>query len=107
MNIDAHIHLWRLARGDNVSLSPAEPVLWRDYEPADLKPLLDAAGIDAIIVVQAAMTLAETLFTLGLAARHPWIAAVVGWVDPRSPSLREELDALVAQPALPRRPPYP
>ncbi len=98
MNIDAHIHLWRLARGDNASLSPAEPVLWRDYEPADLRPLLDAAGIDAIVVVQAAATLAETLFTLGLAERHPWIAAVVGWVDPRSPSLREELDALIDNP---------
>ena len=44
MNIDAHVHLWRLARGDNVTLSPAEPVLWRDYEPSDLKPLLEATG---------------------------------------------------------------
>lgn len=98
MNIDAHVHLWRLARGDNVSLSPAEAVLWRDYGPDDLKPLLDAAGVDAIIVVQAAMTLAESLFTLGLAERRPWIAAVVGWIDPRSPSLREELDALTVNP---------
>lgn len=97
-NIDAHVHLWRLARGDNATLSAAEPVLFRDYEPADLKPLLDAAGIDAIIVVQAATTLAETLFTLGLAERHPWIAAVVGWVDPRSPSLDEELAALAINP---------
>ncbi|MCB1498176.1 MAG: amidohydrolase family protein [Bauldia sp.] len=98
MNIDAHVHLWRLARGDNETLSPMEPVLWRDYEPDHLKPLLEEAGIDAIIVVQAATTLAETLFTLGLAGEHPWIAAVVGWVDPRSPSLREELTALGANP---------
>lgn len=97
-SVDAHVHLWRLARGDNATLSAAEPVLFRDYEPEHLKPLLDAAGIDAVIVVQAATTLAETLFTLGLAERHPWIAAVVGWVDPRSPALVEELAALAVNP---------
>jgi L-fuconolactonase len=97
-NIDAHVHLWRLARGDNATLSAAEPVLFRDYEPDDLKPLLDAAGVDGVIVVQAATTLAETLFTLGLAQRHPWIVAVVGWIDPRSPSLAEELAALAVNP---------
>jgi L-fuconolactonase len=98
VNVDAHIHLWRLARGDNVTLSPGEPVLWRDFEPSDLKPHLDAAGVDAIILVQAATTLAETLFALGLAERHKWIAAVVGWVDPLSPSLAEEIDALAVNP---------
>lgn len=97
-SVDAHVHMWRLARGDNATLSANEPVLFRDYEPEHLKPLLDAAGIDAIIVVQAATTLAETLFTLGLAERHPWIAAVVGWVDPRSPALVEEIAALAANP---------
>ena len=97
-NIDAHVHLWRLARGDNATLSAAEPVLFRDYEPEHIEPLLDAAGIDAVIVVQAATTLAETLFTLGLAERHPWIAAVVGWVDPSSPSLDEEFAALAVNP---------
>ncbi|MCP4382475.1 MAG: amidohydrolase family protein [Hyphomicrobiales bacterium] len=98
MKVDAHIHFWRLARGDNTSLSPTEPVVWRDYEPDSLRPLLDAAGIDAIIAVQAAPTLAETLYTLGLAERYPWISAVVGWIDPRSPSLAEELDALIVNP---------
>lgn len=93
MVIDAHIHFWRLARGDNVTLSPAMGPLWRDLEPADLRPLLDVAGIERIIVVQAAMTLAETLYTLGLAKRFPWIAGVIGWVDPTSPSVEEELDA--------------
>lgn len=97
-SIDAHVHLWRLARGDNATLSAAEPVLFRDYEPGHLKPLLDASGVDGVIVVQAATTLAETLFTLGLAERHPWIMAVVGWVDPRSPSLEEELAALAVNP---------
>jgi len=92
--IDAHVHLWRLARGDNLALLPSMEPIYRDREPADLRPLLDAAGIERIVVVQAAWTLAETLFTIGLSTRFPWIAGVVGWVDPLSPSLAEEIAAL-------------
>jgi L-fuconolactonase len=94
VNIDAHVHLWRLARGDNLALLPSMEPIYRDREPGDLRPLLDAAGIDRIVVVQAAWTLAETLFTIGLSTRFPWIAGVVGWADPLSPSLEEELAAL-------------
>ena len=94
MNIDAHVHLWRLARGDNLALLPSMAPIYRDREPEHLRPLLDAAGIDRIIVVQAAWTLAETLFTIGLSARFDWIAGVVGWADPLSPSLVEEIAAL-------------
>ena len=96
MRVDAHIHFWRLARGDNTALSPAMAPLWRDVEPELLRPELDACGIDRIVVVQAAETLVENLYTLGLAARFPWIAGVVGWVDLASPSLAEELLALRA-----------
>lgn len=94
MAIDAHVHLWRLKRGDNLALTPDMVPIYRDREPDDLRPLLDAAGIDRIIVVQAAWTLAETLFTVGLSARYRWIAGVVGWVDPLSPSIEEEIAAL-------------
>jgi L-fuconolactonase len=33
------------------------------------------------VLVQAAPTEAETAFMLALAAQHPWVAGVVGWVD--------------------------
>jgi L-fuconolactonase len=92
--IDAHIHFWRLARGDNHALDPAMAPIYRDREPQHLRPMLDAAGVDRIVVVQAAETLAETVFTLGLAERFPWIAGVVGWADPASPSIEEEIAAL-------------
>ena len=93
--VDAHVHLWRLKRGDNLALTPAMVPIYRDREPDDLRPLLDAAGVDRIVVVQAAWTLAETLFTIGLSTRFPWIAGIVGWVDPLSPSLAEEIAALM------------
>ena len=94
MITDAHIHLWRLARGDNVALSPSMAAIYRDFEPEDLKPKLDNAGIGRIVVVQAAETLAETSFTVGLARRFPWIAGIVAWIDPVSPSVCEEAAAL-------------
>ena len=96
MCIDAHIHFWRLARGDNFALERWMTPLLRDHEPAMLRPQLDACGIARIVVVQAAETLAENLYTLGLATRTAWIAGVVGWVDLASPSLVEELAALSA-----------
>ena len=67
MIIDAHVHLWRLSRGDNIALSPAMTAIYKDREPGDLKPLLDATGVARVVVVQAAETLAESVFTVGLA----------------------------------------
>ncbi len=92
--IDAHQHFWRRARGDYGWLTPALAPLWRDFEPADLAPHLARAGIGATIAVQAAPTLAETRFLLGLAATTPWIAGVVGWIDFESPRALEELEPL-------------
>jgi hypothetical protein len=37
MNIDAHVHLRRLTRGDNLALLPSMAKIYRDREPADLK----------------------------------------------------------------------
>ena len=61
--------------------------IYGDREPADLRPRLDAAGVRRVVVVQAAETLAETLFTIGLARKFAWIAGVVGWVELASPAI--------------------
>lgn len=92
--IDAHQHFWRLARGDYGWLTPDHGALYRDFEPADLAPLMEAAGVERSVVVQAAPTLDETRYLLSLADRTPWIAGVVGWVDlerPEAPAVLAEL----------------
>jgi L-fuconolactonase len=94
VTIDAHVHLWRLSRGDNVALSSSMTAIYMDREPADLKPRLDAAGVGRVVVVQAAETLAETLFTIGLARKFTWIAGVVAWVELASHAVEEEVAAL-------------
>src|SRR5215831_74009 len=68
--------------------------LRRDFMPGDLEPELERNGFGASIAVQARQSLEETRWLLDLAARHPFITGVVGWVDLRSPELRQELEPL-------------
>ncbi|QCK84534.1 amidohydrolase [Phreatobacter aquaticus] len=100
MRIDAHQHVWTLARGDYGWLTPALGAIHRDFGPADLKPLLDAARIDRTILVQAAPTLAETEFMLGVAAATPFVAGVVGWVDMESADASARIARLARNPLL-------
>lgn len=81
MIIDAHQHVWRVARGDYGWLTPDLQPLYRDYGPDDLRPLLAKHGIGRTILVQAAPTVAETEFMLEVARDADFIAGVVGWVD--------------------------
>jgi L-fuconolactonase len=94
--VDSHQHFWRLDRGDYGWLTPSLQPIYRDYLPADLATRLKRAGIDSTIVVQAAPTLAETRFLLGLAAEHDFIAGVVGWVDFESSAAAAQVAALAA-----------
>jgi L-fuconolactonase len=94
MIIDAHVHLWRLARGDYGWLTPDLGPLYRDFGPEDLAPLMAAAGVAGAVVVQAAPTEAETRFLLDLADRTPTLLAVVGWTDFGAPDVGAAIEAL-------------
>lgn len=83
--VDAHMHLWQLARGDYDWMSPALGPIHRDFGIADAEPLLRACDLQEVVLVQAAATVAETTFLLSLAPSSPRIAGVVGWVDFESP----------------------
>lgn len=96
MRIDAHQHFWRIARGDYGWLTPQLAPLYRDFDPSDIEPLLRSCGIDRTILVQAAPTVAETEFMLDIAARTPFVAGVVGWVDFDSPRAPDDITRLAA-----------
>jgi L-fuconolactonase len=81
MIIDSHQHYWRLARGDYGWLTGKLGPIYRDFEPDDMVPLLETAGVARTIAVQAAPTEAETQYLLALAKKTPSIAGVVGWTD--------------------------
>ena len=82
MQVDAHQHFWSF---DEVEygwiVDGGLDALKRSFLPADLAPILEAHGVDGTIAVQARQSLAETEWLLDLAAEHPWILGVVGWVD--------------------------
>lgn len=98
--IDAHQHYWRLDRGDYGWLVPSLGPIFRDFLPADLAPILERHGIGRTIVVQAAPTVAETHFLLGLARETPTIAGVVGWVDFAARDAAGTIAQLARDPAL-------
>jgi L-fuconolactonase len=98
MRIDSHQHFWKASRGDYHWMSPAVPVLCRDYLPEDLQPLLAKNKIDKTILVQAAQTRAETDFLLELAAKHDFIAGVIGWLDLDNSNFPVELELYLKKP---------
>jgi L-fuconolactonase len=101
MRIDAHQHFWRPSRGDYGWLTAeAHPAIARKFLPQDLAPLLEAAGIERTVLVQAAPTVAETEYLLGLAAEAPFVAGVVGWADFEAADAPRRIEAMAANPKL-------
>lgn len=81
MFIDSHQHFWNPARGDYDWMPKGDPILDRPYRPSDLVGSLVRHQIDGTVLVQAAATLAETEYMLGLADASDFVKGVVGWVD--------------------------
>lgn len=98
MQIDAHQHFWHPGRGDYGWMPKDDPVLSRPYGPAELWPQLQAAGVEGTILVQAAPTVAETEYMLGIADAMPWVLGVVGWVDFERPTDLAEMKRLAGHP---------
>jgi L-fuconolactonase len=97
MRIDAHHHLWTLARGDYSWLTPDLAPIYRDFCLADLAPHLAAARIEGTILVQAAPTEAETMFLLDIAENAEVVRGVVGWTDFDAADGVARIDALAAR----------
>jgi L-fuconolactonase len=97
MRIDAHQHFWRYSEEEFGWINDAMATIRRDFLPADLRPILDEAGVDATVAVQARQSLEETEWLLKLAEKHDWIAGVVGWVSLAISSAEETLEQLSAR----------
>ncbi|HEX5328177.1 MAG TPA: amidohydrolase family protein [Acetobacteraceae bacterium] len=96
--VDAHHHVWRVARGDYGWLTP-DLAICRNYGLADLCPLLD--GITATVLIQAAPTEAETAFMLETArASEGLVRGVVGWTDLAAWDAPDRIAALAREPLL-------
>ncbi len=80
--IDAHHHLWDVARRDYPWLDdPACAPIRRTFGLDDLTPLLAPHGIGQTVLVQAVDAAAETVDLLEIADGPGAVRGVVGWVD--------------------------
>lgn len=98
MKLDSHQHFWKYNPAHQVWMTDAMDVLRRDYLPGELLQLLQANGFDGTIAVQARQMIEETEWLLKLADEHDFIKGVVGWVDLRSPKLRQQLERFAKHP---------
>lgn len=94
--VDTHAHVWRLADGLHPWLAdPSWSSIHHDYTEETLQATLADAGVDTVVLVQAATDCAETQQLLRIADRSPWIAGVVGWVSlSDADATRRQLDSL-------------
>lgn len=97
MKLDSHQHFWSYDASQYPWIPKGSP-LHRDWLPADLAPLLAAAGLDGCIAVQARQTLEDSRWLLSLADAAPIIRGVVGWADLRSERVHADLAELAKHP---------
>lgn len=100
MRIDAHQHFWHYNPAEHVWMTDAMTILRKDFLPEDLAPLLEQAGLQGTVTVQARQNLQETEWLLELAGQYDFIKGVVGWVDLRSPLVRSQLETYAQHPKL-------
>ncbi len=92
MKIDTHQHYWHYRAEDFPWISAAMPALQRDCLPSDCAPSMRAAGVDAVVAVQARTLATETDFLLHVAESHPDVIGVVGWADLGAVDLEHRLE---------------
>jgi L-fuconolactonase len=97
--IDAHVHLWDEAHTPQPWMTAEHALIARPFGAADLRPLLDRNGVDAVVVVQGACLDSDTDAICAVAERVPWIAAVTAWLQLDEPEpARRRLNELLCRP---------
>ncbi len=96
--IDSHQHFWQVGRFDYPWMSPEIDVLYQDYLPPALEPILKRSTVEKTVLIQASNSLEETRWLLSLAGQYPFIAGVVGWVDLTSREVDTQLEEFAAHP---------
>ena len=92
MTIDSHQHFWKYHPVKDAWITDDMKVIQSDFLPEHLHAILQQNDVHGCVAVQADQSEAETQFLLDLAATHPFVKGVVGWVDLRSENLSERLE---------------
>jgi L-fuconolactonase len=91
--IDAHQHYWQLSKPFDYEWlkSPQHEPICRDFLPSDLRPHLEANGVNKTVFVQTQHNVDEHRWVLELAEENDFIAGVVGWIDLASEECEDQL----------------
>ena len=100
MKIDSHHHFWKYDPVTYSWMNDSMGILKRDYQPEDLKEVIDSAKIDGVISVQADQSMRETEDLLKHASEHSFIRGVVGWFPLAEPELDGLLESYATNPLL-------
>ncbi len=91
MKIDSHQHFWNYDPAKYSWINDSMYKIRKDFLPSDLEPVLQKAGIDGTIAIEAFHSEKETEFLLALTTEFPYIKGVVGWVDLYSEDVEQRL----------------
>jgi len=94
MKIDSHQHFWLYDPEDYIWITEELAVLKKNFTPSELKPLLDEAGMDGCISVQARQNRIENEFLLKFSEKLGFVKGVVGWVDLQADDVEKDLEEL-------------
>ena len=100
MKIDSHHHFWKYEPVTYSWMNDSMGILKRDYQPGDLKEVIDSAKIDGVISVQADQSMRETEDLLKHASECSFIRGVVGWFPLAEPELDGLLESYATNPLL-------
>ena len=99
MKIDSHHHVWDLSvREQDWLKGDAFAPIARTFTMADMDPVLEQSDIDFTVIVQTASVMEETREFLDIAASHPRVAGVVGWLDMESSDITSALESHLSHP---------
>ncbi len=100
MKIDSHHHFWKYDPVTYSWMNDSMGILKRDYQPEDLKEVIDSAKIDGVISVQVDQSMRETEDLLKHASECSFIRGVVGWFPLAEPELDGLLESYATNPLL-------
>ena len=91
MHIDSDVHFWKYEKSLVNPFIRNNKILQQDYLPEHLTQSLNRNKIDGCIAVVSEQAEVETRFLSELAATHPLISAVAGWIDLYDPKAVEKI----------------
>ena len=95
--VDSHHHFWNPADRAYPWMEGLTE-LQRPFDAEDMRPLLEAAGVDYTVLVQTVSDVQETREFMDTAANTDFVAGVVGWVDLANPDIDQTLRSLKDRP---------